>query len=119
MRLPQRWKHLRGRKLMTKKIVIIGAGGLGREVQWLIERINEREETWELIGYLDDGVSSGTLINGKIVLGTTEWLKMNTDVSVVCAIGCASVRKTVIEKIARWGKFDFPNLIDPDVQEIY
>lgn len=29
---------------MIKKIVIIGAGGFGREVKWLIERINKEYE---------------------------------------------------------------------------
>ena len=28
----------------VKDIIIIGAGGFGREVQWLIERINEKEK---------------------------------------------------------------------------
>ena len=31
-----------------KKIVVLGAGGFGREVQWLIERINKNEASWEM-----------------------------------------------------------------------
>lgn len=37
---------------MSKKIVIYGAGGFGREVQWLIERINQQEPTWEILDML-------------------------------------------------------------------
>lgn len=38
-----------------KPIVIVGAGGMGRDTQWLIERINEEEPTYEILGYIDDG----------------------------------------------------------------
>ena len=31
-----------------KPIVIVGAGGMGRDTQWLIERINEEEPTYEI-----------------------------------------------------------------------
>lgn len=36
-----------------KKIYIIGAGGLGREAVWLVERINSRkkEPEWEIQGF--------------------------------------------------------------------
>ena len=35
-----------------KPIVIVGAGGMGRDTQWLIERINEEEPTYEILGYI-------------------------------------------------------------------
>ena len=41
---------------MMEKIVIIGAGGFGREVKWLIDRINKTSGTWDLIGFIDDGI---------------------------------------------------------------
>lgn len=37
-----------------KKLIIIGASGFGREVAWLVERINKVKETWNLMGFLDD-----------------------------------------------------------------
>lgn len=37
-----------------KDIVIIGAGGFGREVAWLIEDINRIKQTWNIIGFVDD-----------------------------------------------------------------
>ena len=52
-----------------KNIVIIGAGGFGREVQWLLERMNEKEKQWNLLGYIDDGVAVGTIVDGLPVLG--------------------------------------------------
>lgn len=103
-----------------KDIVIIGAGGFGREVQWLIERINQAAEqpVWNIIGYIDDGVSAGTMINGHLVLGGTDYLLARaTPLSVACAIGASRTRRTVVERIAQNNYLDFPNLFDPIVQK--
>ena len=40
-----------------KKIAIYGAGGFGREVACLLNKINEVEPTWDLVGFFDDGVT--------------------------------------------------------------
>ena len=40
---------------MPKKIVLIGAGGFGREVASIIEVLNSIKPTYELLGFLDDG----------------------------------------------------------------
>lgn len=100
-----------------KKILIFGAGGFGREVQWLIERINQKEPFWQIEGYLDDGLEPGTEVNGYKVLGGMEKLREYDDsMSVVCAVGSAQTREKIISEIKKIGNFQFPNLIDPDVQ---
>ena len=38
-----------------KNIAIYGAGGFGREVACLLNIINEKEPTWNLVGFFDDG----------------------------------------------------------------
>ena len=40
-----------------KDLYIIGAGGFGKEVAWLAERINEVEEIWNIKGFIDDDAS--------------------------------------------------------------
>lgn len=53
-----------------KDIVIIGAGGFGREIAWLIEDINEVKKEWNIIGFIDDSAEKqNRLINGYKVLG--------------------------------------------------
>ena len=99
-------------------IYIVGAGGFGREVQWLIERINTVDQVWTIKGYVDDN-SKGN-INDYPVIGTIDdFLSLHandTDHSaVVCAIGNSKVRKKVIEKLHACSCIDFPNLIDPSV----
>ncbi len=99
------------------KILIFGAGGFGREVQWLIERINQKKPSWEIVGYLDDGVEPGTEVNGYQVLGGIGKLKeYDSTISVVCAVGSANVRRKIVAKIKQMGQYQFPNLIDPDVK---
>lgn len=100
-----------------KKILIFGAGGFGREVQWLIERINQKKPTWEIEGYLDDGVQAQTEINSYKVLGGMEKLKeYDAAMAVVVAVGSAQTRKKIVAAIKKIGEFQFPNLIDPDAQ---
>ena len=104
---------------MSQNIIIVGAGGFGREVQWLIERINKdkTEKKWKLIGYVDDGMQIGTDVNGVPVLGGIDYLqKLKEPVNAVCAIGNAEIRKKVIQKLTENERIDFPNLIDPSVQ---
>ena len=83
-----------------KKLIIIGASGFGREVAWLVERINKAEPTWDLLGFIDDNESIvGTKINGYSVLGTSKDIEKYKDVFFVCAIGSSKVRKNVIKNI--------------------
>ena len=35
-----------------RDLIIIGAGGFGREVAWLVERINKKSIVWNLIGFV-------------------------------------------------------------------
>lgn len=97
------------------KIVIIGAGGFGREVQWLIERINENRPAWELQGFIDDGIEKGTLIHGCPVLGcVADLLYWNETLSVVCAVASPRVRERIINSISQNRNLVFPSLIDPE-----
>lgn len=98
-----------------KKLYIVGAGGFGREVAWLVERINEVRADWDLIGFVDDDVNSwGKLCGGYTVLGGTDFLvELDCDAWVVCAVGNPMTRKTIVEKMCRMGSIRFATLIDP------
>lgn len=102
---------------MMKKLFIIGAGGFGREVAWLVERINAFHPTWTLCGFLDDNTSiHGTVENGYKVLGSCDYLKEQKEtVWCVCAVGSAKVRKKIVEKISAYSNVRFATLVDPDV----
>ena len=101
-----------------KKLIIVGASGFGREVAWLVERINQVEETWDLIGFVDDNPDiHGNKINNNLVLGGCECLADHPDAYVVCAVAASVVRKRIIEKINKINpKVKYATLIDPSVE---
>lgn len=98
-----------------KDLYIIGAGGFGREVAWLVERINKTDATWNLRGFIDDDVSlHGTSKNGYPVLGGCDYLKkLSKETWVVCAVAAAKTRRKIIEYIKDFPLIKFGTLVDP------
>ncbi|MCW5520387.1 NeuD/PglB/VioB family sugar acetyltransferase [Aureitalea sp. L0-47] len=96
-----------------KDIIIIGAGGFGREVKELINDINREESIYRIIGFVDDGVEKGTIINGSPVLGGVDVLRKGyTNAALALAIGDPGTKKRVVNKLR---EFDFPVLKHPNV----
>ena len=100
------------------KLILIGAGGFGREVAWLVERINANNPTWDLVGFLDDDLSIwGKAINGYKVLGGLDEITAYADAYFVCAIGSSKIRKSVVEKVyLADSSIKFATLVDPSVE---
>lgn len=99
----------------VKPLIIVGAGGLGREVAWLVEDINKNTPQWNLLGFVDDGVS-GSTVEGYPVLGNVDSLfYMEPLPWVIVAIANASVRKRIVEKIQQQG-MSMATLIHPSIQ---
>lgn len=99
-----------------QKIVIVGAGGFGREIVWLIERINAVSPSWEIVGFVDDDPNI-TTVGAHEVLGSVDWLSKRDGepLAVAVAIGSSTVRRGVCRRLLRNGSLSFPNLIDPTV----
>lgn len=98
-----------------KPLVIVGAGGFGREVAWLVEQLNEESPEYEFIGFLDDGATE--TVEGYPVIGTTKaWLE-NPDqrVHIVCAIGDPFTRLRIVKRFGAVG-VPFATLIHPSVR---
>jgi len=97
-----------------KDIIIIGAGGFGREVAWLIEDINKYKKEWNIVGFVDDNEDViGNEINGYKVIGNVDWLKYQ-ELNVICAIGDPIIKKKVINRL-EGSKNKYPVLIHPSV----
>lgn len=86
-------------------IVIIGAGGFSREVAWLIEDINLKNNLWNLIGYIDENLNNkGNYLNGYEVLGDFSDVKVgNKEIYYICAVGDTLVRKKLSKKAENVG----------------
>jgi sugar O-acyltransferase (sialic acid O-acetyltransferase NeuD family) len=98
-----------------KKIAVFGAGGFGLEVAMLIDQINEKSYEWELIGFFDDGVDVGEILNGYPVLGGTKKLNQwDRELFLVFALGLPEIKKSVFERIQNKNIY-YPVLIHPNV----
>lgn len=99
-----------------KKIAIYGAGGFGREVACLLNKINEVEPTWELVGFFDDGIEKGSQIShfGKVLGGIDELNAWTSELSIVITIGSPKIVQILVSKITN-PNIQFPNIIAPTV----
>jgi predicted dinucleotide-utilizing enzyme len=81
-----------------KDIIIVGAGGLGREVlQWLTD-INQKKETWKIKGFIDDNIHAlKNYTYPKKVLGTIEDWKPSENEVFVCAISDPDIKERVVK----------------------
>jgi sugar O-acyltransferase (sialic acid O-acetyltransferase NeuD family) len=99
-----------------QKIAIYGAGGFGKEVACILNKINEKKPTWGLIGFIDDGIEIGSKIShfGEILGGIDYLNNLQEEISIVFAIGVPRIIKIIVEKINN-PLVQFPNIIHPDV----
>lgn len=107
--------QLRMEDKKMKRIYIIGAGGFGKEVAWIIECINRETPEWIIEGFLDDNeMLHGKVLNGYKVLGKCDLLcSVNEDIWVVCTIGAPRIRKQIINKIMTKSNIHFATIIAP------
>jgi sugar O-acyltransferase (sialic acid O-acetyltransferase NeuD family) len=97
-----------------QELVIVGAGGLGREVSEWIEDINEVRPTFRLLGFLDDDASRhGERCHDVTVLGGTEWISERPDVAAVVAIGRPAAKRRALERLRAAGATRFPPILHP------
>lgn len=96
-----------------KDIAIYGAGGFGRETAWLVQQINQVHDEWNLLGFFDDGVAHGKLVDDLPVLGGLAQLNTwETSLDVAVAIADPKVRRKVVSSISN-KHVHFPLLIHP------
>lgn len=95
---------------MADGIIVIGAGGFGREALDVIEAINAgtRDSVWDVIGVVDDApaeIHAERLRDREIhLLGGIDANRELFDGSrYVVGIGAPSVRARIAEKVEAWG----------------
>lgn len=101
-----------------KSIVLYGASGFGKEVAYIIERINELSPTYKLLGFLDDGnqFQDGDTINGYPWLGTGKWILKHKDECVcTCTIGYPNTKAKVQRYLTEQG-IQVETIIAPDAR---
>ena len=102
-----------------KDLIIVGAGGFGREVAWFVERINKRSPTWNLLGFIDDDERiRGAVINSYKVLGNTTEVIDYPGAYFVCAVGSSKTREKIVDKVKDVNpNIKFGVVIDPSAEK--
>jgi sugar O-acyltransferase (sialic acid O-acetyltransferase NeuD family) len=90
-----------------KKLIIVGAGGFGREVYAWAKDHSDCGQAWDLAGFLDDDASALDGYNYPVgVIGTVEDYQPHTNDVFVCAIGAPAVKQKVCQLLlARSAEF--------------
>ncbi len=96
-----------------EEVLIIGAGGHGRELRCWYERAAARQSLPRLIGFVDARKElHGTDVLGLPVLGDESWLAARRHVGVLLGLGLPRVRAAVVRRLAPL-QLVYPSVIDP------
>jgi sugar O-acyltransferase (sialic acid O-acetyltransferase NeuD family) len=87
-----------------RQLLIVGAGGFGRETAEAVRAANAEQPTWDLLGFLDDDPAlPGRELDGLPVLGPRADLDRFEDASLVVSVGNPgnyTARKRIVEQLA-------------------
>ena len=90
-----------------RNLIIIGAGGFGREVAWTVEEMNRHfsdVDRMKIAGFADDNKSlTGRVVDGYAVLGTLDELPNPENFWFHCAIGNNKSRRSLAERCLALG----------------
>ncbi|MFC2001728.1 acetyltransferase [Chloroflexota bacterium] len=99
-------------------VVILGAGGLAREVLWIFREVNKCKPQWDILGFIDENPANhGKSLCDLPVLGDFSWFRnVNPQsVKVICGIGNNKTREKIVEK-AKSLNLEFCSIIEPSVK---
>ena len=98
-----------------EKIVILGAGGLAREVLDIFLACNAVKSQYDMLGFIDDNPAMhGKELNGYPVLGDFGWFETTdaTSIRLISATGNPVTRSKMVQKAVSRG-LEFCNVIHP------
>ena len=95
-------------------VIIVGAGGCGREVANWIEDINRAVATWNILGFLDDNANALNGFPSKYrIIGTIKDHEPKKNVKYAMGIANPTVKKivgpTLVEKGAQFASIIHPS----------
>jgi sugar O-acyltransferase (sialic acid O-acetyltransferase NeuD family) len=94
-----------------RDLAIYGAGGFGRETLTMVRQITEPH--WRAIGFFDDTLAKGTVVDNLPLLGSAaDFNTLAPPPPVVIAVANASLRLKIVQSLKVRG-VEFPTLIHP------
>jgi len=102
--------------MKQKKLVLVGAGGLCREVFWQLDEIGEIYTQYNIVGVIDDyNMSVG--VKNLPFLGDDQWLiGYQNDINAVICVGNVIKRKEIYLKLHKKDNICFPTIIADGVK---
>jgi sugar O-acyltransferase (sialic acid O-acetyltransferase NeuD family) len=100
------------------KVVVVGAGGFGREVLWLLRCTATSQSPLEILGFVDDDTALwGKDLCGGKVLGGLDFFQSEagSGARAVCALGNPRVKRDIVERLMQLG-VSFHSSIHPACQ---
>ena len=96
-----------------KKIIIVGAGGFGRELLQWIKDINKVTPTWEILGFIDDNLNAldGVEIDYGIIGTIKDWVPKE-DEEFALAFGSPELKRKIVSILKEKGA-KFATIIHP------
>lgn len=99
--------------MSRKKLLIIGAGSFGRELEWWVNDIPEKQRDWDLAGFIDDNLNALDGYYSKLaILSTIEEYQPKSNEVFVCAIADPRIKLKVCRDLVDRGA-KFINIIHP------
>ena len=107
----------------TLPLIIFGTSGAARELYYLIKQVNEAQnyEMYHILGFISENETE----KGMVVCDNTfcvssdyeleNYLKPYDQVAAVIQFGSPKIKKSVVEKVMKCNKLQFPNIIHPSV----
>ncbi|MEI5993369.1 acetyltransferase [Candidatus Enterococcus mansonii] len=95
-----------------ENIVIIGAGGHGKEIAFLIKRLSQ----YNLVGFYDDSKIGQVVCNVPVISNIDQLELANSPVNAVLGIAEPKIKEQIIKRLSRNSNIRFPNLIDPKAE---
>jgi sugar O-acyltransferase (sialic acid O-acetyltransferase NeuD family) len=84
-------------------LLIVGAGGFGRETAEAVRALNDYLPAWDLVGFLDDSpAQQGAAVDGVKVVGPVDAIADYPDASLVVTIGNPdnfTVRRRIVARL--------------------
>ncbi len=97
-----------------KNLIIIGAGGFGREVFSWASDMPENNKDWQNVGFIDDNVDALKGYNYSVgIISTLQDYIVKPNDIFVCAIGKPQTKQVCVEIIKRKGAKFFANIVHP------
>lgn len=96
-----------------QKLIIVGAGGFGRELLQMVKEINEISPTWKMLGFLDDDSKAlhDVECEFSIIGGIEGWKPIGNEVYAI-ALANPKLKKRVVSALEAAG-CGFATIIHP------